>query len=43
MMYEKPQLECVLLDTEEVIRTSLNGNEIGDGDGIPMPAGLGGF
>lgn len=39
MLYKKPQVEFVLLDAEDVIRTSL-GDGNGDGQDIPLPQSL---
>lgn len=39
MLYKKPQVEFVLLDAEDVIRTSL-GDGTGDGQDIPLPQSL---
>ena len=39
MLYKKPQVEFVLLDAEDVFRTSL-GVGTGDGQDIPLPQSL---
>ena len=39
MLYKKPQVEFVLLDAEDVIRTSL-GDGDGDGKDFPLPQSL---
>ena len=42
MLYKKPQVEFVLLDVEDVIRTSNTSLSDGTGDGqdIPLPQSL---
>lgn len=39
MLYEKPQVELVLFEAEDVIRTSL-GEGTGDGQDVPLPQNL---
>ena len=39
MRYEKPILECIKLETEDLIRTSLFGEEGGDQEGTEGPWG----
>lgn len=33
MMYEKPKMEIILLETEDVIRTSMTDGGVDDGSG----------